>query len=242
MAIICPNFRQCSDIYILFATDIARIGTPELWRESSCVFFEIIEEEKRERSGRAVTFGYVDNENMVRKEGHAETEIVIRRYQNGTLECQDVVEDRAILASLNRAQSSQKMQQGVPRPVKRAFVELVCRGSSCDDSVRMWSCEHCQDNLQYGFDDHFYCSCGRAPVNTFSYKCNGATHGDDFIKFNSQTVKKETDSLQPTRYLNILLLGETGVGKSTWINGFANYLSFKSLDDARNSDTVCLIP
>jgi GTPase SAR1 family protein len=42
--------------------------------------------------------------------------------------------------------------------------------------------------------------------------------------------------------LNILLLGETGVGKSTWINGFVNYLTFNTLDEAESGENVCLIP
>ena len=44
------------------------------------------------------------------------------------------------------------------------------------------------------------------------------------------------------RELNVLLLGETGVGKSTWINGFVNYLSFCSLDEAERNDVVAAIP
>lgn len=41
----------------------------------------------------------------------------------------------------------------------------------------------------------------------------------------------------------ILILGETGVGKSTWINGIANYAKHESLEDAMNDpDFTVLIP
>ena len=44
------------------------------------------------------------------------------------------------------------------------------------------------------------------------------------------------------RTINVLLIGETGVDKSTWINAFANYCSFYSLEDAVKAGGLFPIP
>ncbi|UJR14422.1 hypothetical protein I4U23_001419 [Adineta vaga] len=46
----------------------------------------------------------------------------------------------------------------------------------------------------------------------------------------------------PETDINILLLGQTGVGKTTFINAFINYLWYNTLDDALNHDLKVLIP
>lgn len=51
----------------------------------------------------------------------------------------------------------------------------------------------------------------------------------------------EGDSPSVPEY-NILLLGESGSGKSTTINAFANYLQFTSFDEAVASEFAQLIP
>lgn len=43
------------------------------------------------------------------------------------------------------------------------------------------------------------------------------------------TIARDVD---PKNVFNILLLGETGVGKTTFINSFANYLEYSTIDEA----------
>ena len=49
-------------------------------------------------------------------------------------------------------------------------------------------------------------------------------------------------NIQTDEEINILLLGETGVGKSTFINAFANYLTYLTLNEAENNNMLALIP
>ena len=42
--------------------------------------------------------------------------------------------------------------------------------------------------------------------------------------------------------MNILILGETGVGKSTWINGILNYLAYPTLEEAEQNEFLHVIP
>ena len=60
-------------------------------------------------------------------------------------------------------------------------------------------------------------------------------------KSSSETETHEAEPFD-TEDINILLLGESGVGKSTFINAFVNYLTSETFEKAQSNDPVVLIP
>lgn len=67
-----------------------------------------------------------------------------------------------------------------------------------------------------------------------------------YVDFTSCSFEPSSIILLPTsaqnEMINILLLGESGVGKSTFINAFVNYLTFETLAKAESKEPVTLIP
>ena len=59
---------------------------------------------------------------------------------------------------------------------------------------------------------------------------------------NSPSSKRHCSDTSPIIFTNVLLLGESGVGKSTFINALVNYLAFDSLDRACDSPPLVVMP
>ena len=128
----------------------------------------------------------------------------------------------------------------VQKPVKRRRVRLPCPGPDCDYGTMCdWICSDCNAPLGYGFtDDYIYCDCGRSLYTSYIFKCNGPRHGKGFTGYKKAAILPILRSLTSSENLNILILGESGVGKSTFINAFVDYLAFHSLNDAMNADKL----
>lgn len=122
-------------------------------------------------------------------------------------------------------------------------LRLPCPGG-CGHGERLdWNCTQCDSRIEYcRSDQYIYCQCGRCPFSDWSYRCGKAQHGPGFIHFDDSKFldlatipSPKTESLDE---LNVLILGRTGVGKSTWINAFVNYLLHPSLDEGLEAEKL----
>lgn len=159
----------------------------------------------------------------------------VAKFKNGRSKVNDVIEHRQQEAALSfiRFDPGSIDSSVKDAPSQRKPVKIPCPGGqSCGREARDWVCTKCRVKVEFGVVDAFlYCECGRAQLSSISFNCQQG-HGDQYTRYPPQYLQKLLKGLPTPPETNVLILGETGVGKSTFINSFINYLSFQGLDEA----------
>ncbi|RSL61641.1 hypothetical protein CEP53_005025 [Fusarium sp. AF-6] len=125
--------------------------------------------------------------------------------------------------------------RGANPPPGRRILRIQCPGPHCLTRMKsMWTCPHCRDLVAYGYtDEYLYCRCRRYLASRAVFKCRFREHGTKFVKHEDQAhLRGMLQALDPDEEYNILLLGKSGVGKSMFVNSFALYNQFSTLDEA----------
>uniref|UniRef100_A0A914DCN2 G domain-containing protein n=1 Tax=Acrobeloides nanus TaxID=290746 RepID=A0A914DCN2_9BILA len=174
-------------------------------------------------------------------------EIRLCHYKNGKLFDADI---------LNRY--IQKVQAGIARydkkmandeiPKNAVQLEIRCPNSykkeGCETKNHFWYCEEC-NKIYFYLKNYLYCECGKALARNFVFRCNDMLHGAKFCPFEHKILEDIIKDIQSKKDIYILVLGRSGVGKTTWLNAFANYLTFPTLEKSRKanaSNPTYLVP
>jgi len=171
--------------------------------------------------------------------GHQLEKVHITHSRGGRMITEDLLKDQKLMSDncLMQYNKEHLDRSQTLKPIARRVVKIPCPNLYCQPSPSTgWICFTCHAPVEFGHVDEFlYCECGRCHYKNWEFKCKGEKHDLTFAKYDDTKLRTLLEALEPFDELNILILGETGVGKSTWINAFINYITFDSLEQAMDA-------
>lgn len=143
----------------------------------------------------------------------------------------------------------------MPVPLeKRRPVLMGCPNAGCPRVESMWLCAKCKEQVTFGYakdkkkndraadipDNNLYCSCGAYDLEHAEFECNNKVYHTDYIKHpgGNSKLRELLLTMKPFQQFNMIILGETGAGKSTFINACINYLFYDTLQDALDAENL----
>lgn len=221
------------DIFVLHYSNIANKAQPDEWAKNHELLDELV------RYAGPAKLVVIEDSDLA---GESLDRSYIAHFRHGRVQVDDMLEHRRVLSvnCVMRCAEGAIDSTNRGKPLNRCPVKIPCPDLTCDARRRCnWICAVCRSPIEYAHvEDKLYCDCGDSAYHAWEFQCQDANHGPEWVRYDPQDLGTRLRGLEPSEQLNILILGETGVGKSTWINAFVNYLTHDTLDDALGAEEL----
>ena len=179
-------------------------------------------------------FAVVDKELHPRVSIESSKCMYTENYVNGDLLIKDVYIEEGVALDKNCIKL-ESMEPWRNKLLRRTRFKLKCP-KSCSPGICEWTCRKCMDLVEIGIDDGFlYCNYGGGDAVCALFRCSDSKHGLIYSKYDKSRMQRFLHEAKMLKRTVILILGETGVGKTTWINALHNYLAYDTLQEACDS-------
>lgn len=225
-----PHFLSVISRSYVFYYHQKFLKNAESWKEDSDLLFKVLRTKKVD-----IPVFIIDCTGTDKPLSRA----IMSQFSGQRVVVENVLEQRKFLSNkcLIRPDPQFLDKSVTTAPSERKPVQIPCPGQECSHHIQSWICAVCFNAVEYAsVDDFLYCDCGRIAADKISFNCQRVGHGNGFVSHKEGGLLELLGGLPSAPEVNILILGETGVGKSTFVNAFINYLTFSSLDEALDAD------
>jgi hypothetical protein len=199
--------REFRDAYV-FNFNEQLSHEKEMWSGMTTLTMNLLGE-----SGRGAYVALLDHDGL----NEALSTPSITRYRGGRVAVKDLWKQHQLLANHSVVRFDRTklyLPDTHGKSVHRRPVKMPCGQAGCDPKLRHnWICLHCTVNVEYSPDRNFSCDCGQWYFAMSEFRCSSPTHGPAFSKYGDmELLQRILQNLEPYREINILILGESGVG------------------------------
>ncbi|KAE9547330.1 hypothetical protein FO519_009457, partial [Halicephalobus sp. NKZ332] len=131
-----------------------------------------------------------------------------------------------------------------PRRFHKKF-KVRCPWVNCFATPLTWHCAHCGNELEVFEEEnevYFSCHCGDRKMTDFYGRCSHEHHPEIAIPFTENLKESINFEDNQREQRTIILLGDSGVGKSTSINNLITTVNYETWEEAKKGECINAVP